>query len=82
MGSARGGGLLSVPPADAWLVRGVRRTRSPPWRCLPPAWFGQEGGSWQLAPCLGIVLGLNGRHLGFSGDWKPFPSAVLARGGR
>lgn len=31
-----------------------------------------EGGSRQLAPCPGIVLGLNGRQLGFSGDLKSF----------
>jgi len=35
-----------------------------------------------LAPCPGIVAGLNGRRTGFSGDWKPFPSATLAGGAR
>lgn len=59
--------------------RGSKGSEAP--RTLPPAWFGQEGGSRWLAPCPGIVLGLNGQQPRFSGDWKPFPSALLAWGG-
>lgn len=83
VGSAHGGELLSISPRCAWPARGGGgpKDAKPLRRCLPPAWFGQEGGSRQLAPCPGIVLGLNGRQPGFSGDWKPFPSTVVCLGG-
>lgn len=81
VGSTHGGELLSISPRCAWPAQGVPKDAKPLRRCLPPAWFGQEGGSRQLAPCPGIVLGLNGRQPGFSGDWKPFPSTVFAWGG-
>lgn len=70
------GGFPS-PPADA----GTEVQSSSDTLTLPrPAWAGLEGGSWWLASSPGIVLGLNGRQLGFSGDWKLFPSAALIEG--
>lgn len=73
VGSAHGGGGLHPPPVPA------QGSRAP--LTLPcPAWAGLEGGSWRLASSPGIVLGLNGRQLGFSGDWKPFPSTALIEG--
>lgn len=75
MGSARGNGGVSIPPTPVL----AQESRAP--LILPrPAWAGLEDGSWRLASSPGIVLGLNGRQLGFSGDWKPFPSAALIEG--
>lgn len=67
----QGASLHPPPVPDAWPALGGSL-----WRCLPAACFGQEGGSWQLAPCPGIVLGLNGRQTGFFpgiGNTSPLP---------
>lgn len=72
MGSAHGSGGVSISPHPDPST-GVQSSSD-------TAWAGLEGGSWRLASSPGIVLGLNGRQLGFSGDWKPFPSAALIEG--
>lgn len=75
VGTSRGGGLLSIPPPMPG-QRGGSEGHTAPTPALPASARGRaEGGSQQLAPCRGIVLGLNGRQPGFSGDWKPFPGS-------
>lgn len=76
----RAGGSIALGSAHATGGSPPAQESRAPLTLPHPARAGLEGGNWQLASSPGIVSGLNGRQLGFSGDWKSFPSAALMEG--